>query len=308
MRMVLQDLFDKWNVKFYKKGTENKIIFKIARTIMRKSANLILPTYLRISKRDKKVRETAPIIVSLTSFPARINYLWCTIETLKRQSVMPEKIILWLSKEQFPNGTEDLPEMLRDMLDEQFEIRFVEKDLRSHKKYIYSFKEFPDKVIVTVDDDIFYNSRLLEFLLVFHKKHPRCVICNRGWRIEKHSSYSDWEKIVGVEGPSFNILPTGVGGVLYPPHVYDDHIFDIDAIVNTCLRADDLWLNFMCRYKGSMIVTTGLKFEPIAISATQKEALCKTNNGTISDNDIQISNISKWTDKKLGVDFYCKIP
>ena len=80
MRMVLQDLFDKWNVKFYKKGTENKIIFKIARTIMRKSANLILPTYLRISKRDKKVRETAPIIVSLTSFPARINDVWKVVE------------------------------------------------------------------------------------------------------------------------------------------------------------------------------------------------------------------------------------
>lgn len=302
--MEIQDLFDQLNVRCYKQGTENNYIYKVARALVRNAANIILPTYLKCSRNRGKGRIEPGLIVSLTSFPARTNQLWYTIDTLKRQSVLPEKIILWLSKEQFPHALNDVPERLRSQIDELFEIRFVEKDLRPHKKYIYSFKEFSDKVIITVDDDIFYNSRLIECLLKAHSKYPNCVICNRGQRINKESSYSKWATIREAEGPSFNILPTGVGGVLYPPHVYDDHIFDIDAILKTCLRADDLWLNFMCRYKGTMAVKTGLRIEPISISASQKEALCKTNNGEENRNDIQIQNISKWAEQTLNVDYF----
>ena len=41
------------------------------------------------------------IIVSLTSYPKRIGTVWLTIETLLRQSVKPDEIILWLAQEQF---------------------------------------------------------------------------------------------------------------------------------------------------------------------------------------------------------------
>ena len=42
------------------------------------------------------------VIVSLTTFPARISTVWITIETIFRQEVMPDRIVLWLAKEQFP--------------------------------------------------------------------------------------------------------------------------------------------------------------------------------------------------------------
>lgn len=306
--MELQDFFDRLNILAYKKGTENNYFFKFARTLVNISANFILPLYLECSK-NKKVsyKEKVGVVVSLTSFPVRINQIWYTIKTLKRQSVLPEKIILWLSIEQFPNGLLDIPDRLCNEIDDLFDIRFVENDLRSHKKYFYCFKNYTDKVIVTVDDDVFYNSKMLEHLIHAHRKYPNTVVCNRGLRLSKESVYSKWIKIRKGEGPSFNIIPTGVGGVLYPPNIYDKHIFDTDAIFKTCLRADDLWLNFMCRYKGSMIVTTDLKSEPITINASQKEALCKSNNGEDNGNDIQIDNISKWAYKELGVDFFYNV-
>lgn len=77
--------------------------------------------------------------------------------------------------------------------------------------------------------------------------------------------------------------------------------------MNTCLRADDLWLNFMCRFKGTKVVSTGLKFNPITISASQREALCKTNNGSASGNDSQIESIDKRANKELGVGYYIKV-
>ena len=305
--MKLQDFFDEINSRAFKKGTENSYLFKIARLLVRKSANIVLPYYLRRCSNESNGRVQPDVIVSLTSFPARMNQIWYTIKTLKLQSVKPEKIILWLSKDQFPNTISDVSEELREEIDEQFEIRFVDEDLRSHKKYFYSFKEYADKIVITVDDDIFYNSRLLEYLLKLHKINPDCVICNRGHRIEKKSIYSKWGTIIGVEGPSYNIIPTGVGGVLYPPHCYDEHIFDKDAIRNTCLRADDLWLNFMCRLKGTKVVTTGLKFSPITIEASQKEALCKTNNGKVSGNDAQIESIENWAKEKLSVGYFFRV-
>lgn len=41
------------------------------------------------------------IVVSLTSFPARIKKVHIVIESLLNQTIKPDKIILWLSKEQF---------------------------------------------------------------------------------------------------------------------------------------------------------------------------------------------------------------
>ena len=57
---------------------------------------------LNCNKRSQKV------IVSLTSYPKRINTVWITIETLLRQSFKPDKIILWLATDQF-DGIESLP-------------------------------------------------------------------------------------------------------------------------------------------------------------------------------------------------------
>lgn len=305
--MKPQDFFDEINARAFKRGTERNYLYKAARLFVRKAANIVLPVYLKHFAKADNDRKRVDVIVSLTSFPARINQVWYTLQTLKFQSVIPEKIILWLSKEQFPNGLSDVPERLCGEINDLFEIRFVEEDLRSHKKYYYSFNEYAGKVVITVDDDIFYNSRLLEYLFKSHKKHPDCVICNRGHYIDKTSAYSKWDTIIGAEGPSYNIIPTGVGGVLYPPHCYDVHIFDKDAIRNTCLCADDLWLNFLCRLEGAKVVTTGLRFSPITIEASQKEALCKTNNGIISGNDAQIETIDKWAKGELGVDYFYRV-
>jgi hypothetical protein len=53
--------------------------------------------------------ETEKAIASLTSFPARINHTYISIECLLRQSVNPDRIILWLAEDQFPNQLNDLP-------------------------------------------------------------------------------------------------------------------------------------------------------------------------------------------------------
>ena len=55
------------------------------------------------NKRDTKV------IVSLTSFPARIDTVYITIRSILMQSLKPDIIILWLAQEQFPEKEKELP-------------------------------------------------------------------------------------------------------------------------------------------------------------------------------------------------------
>lgn len=301
--MQLQDVFDKMNMIAYRNESPNNYGYKLLRFLSVKLANRILPFYLKHSNAPRGV--DTDMIVSLTSFPARIKNVWITIETLKRQTIKPKKIVLWLSSEQFPCGVGSLPASLRSLIDNVFEPRFISLDLKSHKKYHYAFKQFPDDIVVLVDDDVFYNSHILEYLYQEHLNYPSCVVCTRGYVIQKGKRYLQWPKLKESAGPGACILPTGVGGVLYPPHCYDDRIFDIDAILKTCLRADDLWLSFMCRLKGTKIVKTAQFIEPLVITQSQEVALCKTNNGKINENDLQITKINEWAKKVIGVDFYC---
>src|SRR5690554_2625875 len=41
-------------------------------------------------------------VVSLTSYPSRIEDVWISIECLLRQTFKPDKIILWLAQSEFP--------------------------------------------------------------------------------------------------------------------------------------------------------------------------------------------------------------
>ena len=62
--------------------------------------NTVLIQYYKITKRyyRLKVASNKPnLIVSLTSYPKRINTIWITIESLIRQVQKPDMIILWLA-------------------------------------------------------------------------------------------------------------------------------------------------------------------------------------------------------------------
>lgn len=121
----------------------------------------------------KKRKEKKRIIISLTSYPKRIGDVWITIETLLRQTVKPDMIILWLADTQF-NGIESLPKKLIDLQKSGLTIRFC-KDLKSHKKYFYTMQEYPEDLIILVDDDMFYPYDMIEKLLKLHYEYPQDI-------------------------------------------------------------------------------------------------------------------------------------
>lgn len=267
-----------------KNNTISAIVYKICKLYL----NLVFP--LHPPKLSYGLDHNSNVIVSITSFPARINTVWLTITTLLNQTVKPKKVVLWLAKEQFPNK-DALPPKLLELEKYGLTIEFCE-DLRPHKKYYFTLKKYPDADIITVDDDIFYPEDLIELLVGTSEKYPGVVCCIWGVEIafdemKQIAPYSKWKlKINNMSYPSLSLMPIGCGGVLYPAHIFDGtDIFNIDSIKKFCLNNDDLWLKSMAVMKESKAVRVN-KYSKInfSILSTQNQGLHFENAGNNKNN------------------------
>lgn len=201
--------------------------------------------------------EASDVIVSLTSIPSRLNNIVWTLETLFRQSVKPRRIILWLDIQQ---EKADLPPNLKSFKERGLEIYFV-KDLGPHTKYYYALKKFPEYKVVTVDDDVFYPVNTIDNLIRLSKRYPSAICANRVHKIitdrqGKLKPYRKW--VHNFNGPfreGDRLLLTGVGGVLYPPHCFNDEVFNEEIFGKYCRFADDIWLTVQAIRSSRVIVS-----------------------------------------------------
>lgn len=234
------------------------------------------------------------IIVSLTTYPKRIGTIWLTIETLLRQSVKPDEVILWLAQTQFPNRKDDLPENLLRLQSRGLTIRFCD-DLRSHKKYYYALQEYPDDLVILADDDMFYPRDTVRKLLRMHKKWPGDICCITAQVMEPEFTTppSQWRNPHLYEDliHSDRIQTFTGSGTLIPPNALHTDAFDREMLQRLCFSADDLWVTFMARRKGTRI-TTLKKWRPfpICIYGTAEGSLYYIN-GEGKQNDVQWQNL-----------------
>lgn len=221
------------------------------------------------------------MIVSLTSFPPRMNTLHLCLQSLLLQDMKPDKIIVWLSTDEFKGI--DIPEKVLNLKKYGVEIRFCE-DLKPHKKYFYCCQEYPDACVITVDDDICYNQNLVADLYNAHLKNPKEVICTRAHKMRMEGNillpYNEWDYETQDTGQKSHLLmSTGVGGVLYPPHCLPAEAFDKEAIIKYCLNADDVWLKAMEILNGTKVFAFPFSKSKYGtgIWGTNKTSLSKSN-------------------------------
>ncbi len=235
------------------------------------------------------------VIVSLTSFPARIEVVYLSIRCILNQTRKPQKVVLWLGKEKFPEGKNNLPNSLLELTSCGLEIEFCE-DIGAHSKYFYAFQKYPNNLIVTVDDDIFYPEKMLEVLIDTHQKHPNCVAANRVRLMEADQEglepYRYW-KINNLphHKPSKLLFATGVSGVLYKPSFFLKSLYDKIGITKTNCLGDDIWLKAGQIANDVPVVFTNIFFKRfIEIPESQKVSLFR-KNVIESDNDRQIKEV-----------------
>ena len=192
------------------------------------------------------------VIVSLTSYGRRVDLVAITIESLMQQTLKANKIVLWLDE-----GLKDveIPVSLQNQVKRGLEIKYC-KDIRSYKKLIPSLRLYPEDAILTVDDDVIYPYDLMERFVKEHRANPHLILCSKLHRMRigkgnKLASYREWEK--GAPNLDVSILnfPTGVGGILYPPHSLDDEVLNEEVFMEFCSSNDDIWFKAMSMKKGT---------------------------------------------------------
>lgn len=196
---------------------------------------------LNLQKINTSFKSHPQIIVSVTSYSKRFKTLDICLKSLLCQTVKPNKIILYLYKK------EKVPAKVKELQRFGLQIKYVNYDIKPHKKYYYAMKEYPNDIVITVDDDVVYSKDLISELLKTYSHFPNCVVAARARNItfDTHNnfvSYRKWKMVQQANVPSYNFLATGVGGVLYPPHLLKlDILLDLNKI-KKYLTVDDLWL------------------------------------------------------------------
>lgn len=231
------------------------------------------------------------IIVSLTSYPARINTINQVIETILQQSLSADKVILWLAPEQFPNKEADLPEVLLEQTQRGLIIDWYH-DIRSYKKLIPTLKLYPEAIIVTIDDDNLYRNDWLKELFeeYYKRRNEKVIISHNVTRLYMHddklNSFSaplfldeDSHCDPGIVHPSaFNKI-RGCGGVLYPPHSLHESIFDEQCFMTLAPTSDDIWFHVCALKQGYKVVALPVGRHSLdLIPGTQDTALCRVND------------------------------
>jgi len=247
-----------------------------------------------------KPKRNKEIIVSMTSYPKRIDKINVALDSIFSQTVKPDKIILWLAKSEFINKEKDLPQYLLDL--QQKNKIFIEwcDNLKPHKKYFYALKKYKNSIIITVDDDLIYEKDFVECLINSYKKFPYAISALRTHIMNKKGnefvSYKDFKKeqndIINI--PSMQLLATTGGGTLFPPNIFNFELFDKNIIKNLCIHTDDLFLKVLEAISDIPVVQPR-KFGKLKyVKGTQEDGLWRNYNKTGNDEDLK--KLKLWAD------------
>lgn len=203
---------------------------------------------------------TEKVIVSLTSYKPRINDVKYVAYSLLNQTFPPDKLILWLDEDSFPQREKDLPRDLLKLRQFGLTIDWCE-NLRPYKKLIPALEKYPDDIIVAADDDIFYRPDWLKILYDEHLKYPDCLIAHYAHKIRlttagKYFLYNQWFLNLN---PKISLPPllaysfgSGAGILLKKSFLYTDAL-QRETFTKLAPIADELWFWVMSALNGTKI-------------------------------------------------------
>lgn len=182
-------------------------------------------------------------IVSMTTIPKRKERLTDNLPSLLNQSFKYDKLVINiddnLSEEDY-KWYESLKEK-----DNRIEINKCESRWRSCNKLLPTIKKYPEDVVITIDDDIYYPVDTIKLLVETYEKNKDCIITHEINPISfnRDMTYVSYENAYDVMllqrewGKYFSNC------CLFPPHVFDgSDLFDYDKMME-CTNGthDELW-------------------------------------------------------------------
>lgn len=232
------------------------------------------------------------VIVSLTSYPPRFKHLHRTLRTLLYQNIKPDLVVLWIAHEDFDELPNIVTEMERKF--EFFEIKAC-ADLGPAKKVIPSLLAYPNDIVVTCDDDIWYRKNWLSSLLVEWVENSKTVVAHRAHKIQlddldNPKPYNDWKFEIRAHGDSPQYFATSGAGLLIPPKIIDKEVVNVDEYLKLTHKQDDVWLYWMIRLSNCVVRKSRNNDELVTWLNSQSTGLFNDNVANLK-NDVAINNM-----------------
>jgi hypothetical protein len=219
------------------------------------------------------------LIVSLTSYALRFPTVHLTLRSLLLQSVMWDRLILWIAHGDIPL----LPDAVRELEFFGLEVRECD-DLRSYKKLVPAIECFPDAFIVTADDDLYYPPDWLRVLTNGFSAAEPAILARRVARVKRSSGgfapFKDWEHDVQdnrARQPSNDLMPETGAGALYPPGSLSAKVTDRALFERLAPSGDDLWFYWCARLAGTPVRKVGNSLVVTGWSGSAASALWNEN-------------------------------
>ena len=181
------------------------------------------------------------IIVSMTTIPNRLERLKENLPSLLNQSYKFDKLVINiddnLSKEDYEQY-----ESLKE-LDERIEINLSEAKWRSCNKLLPTLIRYPNDVVITVDDDIYYPVDSIKLLVEKWNENTDCIITHEINPIFIENGYIGYKNAFDVMLEQKEWGKYFSNCCLFPPHCFDgSDLFDYDKMME-CTKGlhDELW-------------------------------------------------------------------
>lgn len=249
----------------------------------------------RMNQSNFRTNSKADFVVSIASYPKRSHLLPAVFEALNTQTVLPQKWILVLSEEEWPDLI--LPSYLNKLIKRGIEIVWVQQNTFAVKKLVPVIEKYPNLGVITFDDELIYGKFVIEKLIVCSNKNKEAIIGHVAKRlIQKKGElkmYFRAKMDASITTPSSQIYFLGGSGTFYPSKSLDRKVSNIQAIHKIVPgRGSDIWFWAAAVAKGTQQICLGSKTDRslyFAIPETDKIKPKDTPGGNIMEDRFQMA-------------------
>lgn len=106
------------------------------------------------------------IIVSLTTWSARVDNVPTVLDTIFAQTLPPDLVVLNVAYDL------EISQTVQNYLDQHHVEIYRCPDTKVYKKLIHTLKRYPDDCVISIDDDWLYPNEMIADFIDVHRKYP----------------------------------------------------------------------------------------------------------------------------------------
>ena len=242
-------------------------------------------------------------IVSMTTIPSRLHMLEVNLESLLNQSYQFDKLVINIDDNISKEDLEKYEKL--KAISSKIELNQCESKWRSCNKLLPTLQRYPNDVIITVDDDVYYQDKCIEELVKHYELLPtpqKIIIAHEinPIFIKQQENYVGYYNTWDYKFKQVEYGKYLSNCCLFPPHVFDGTmLFDYEKMMKyTNGLHDELWFWLCSTLNGIQCI--GLNY----IQSFEGEVKVKYEEGdfTLGSINGQANVIKDYMDK-ISKDF-----